>query len=147
HQLTAPVAAKAVEDTAFYRSAVLLSRNEVGADPQTFSADADWFHQQNRLRAERLPLSLLATASHDHKRGEDARARLAVVSEHAPWFAMQARFWRTLAEPLRSLVDGQPAPAPAEELMLFQSLFAHWPLDLDADDQSGCSAFAERLQQ
>src|SRR5690606_27293455 len=73
--------------------------------------------------------------------------RLAVVSEHAPWFAMQARFWRTLAEPLRSLVDGQPAPAPAEELMLFQSLFAHWPLDLDADDQSGCSAFAERLQQ
>lgn len=147
HQLTAPVAAKAVEDTAFYRSAVLLSRNEVGSDPQRFSADADWFHQQCQSHGHRFPLSLLTTASHDHKRGEDARARLAVVSEHAPWFAMQARFWRTLAEPLRSQVNGQPAPAPAEELMLFQSLFAHWPLGLDADDQSGCSAFAERLQQ
>lgn len=147
HQLTAPVAAKAVEDTAFYRSAVLLSRNEVGADPQQFSADANWFHEQCRRQAEHFPLGLLSTASHDHKRGEDARARLAVISEHAPWLGIQARFWHKLAEPLRSLVAGQPAPSPADELMLYQTLFAHWPLGLSADDQPGCSAFAERLQQ
>ena len=147
HQLTAPVAAKAVEDTAFYRSAVLLSRNDVGSDPDRFSADAAWFHEQCLTRAERFPLGLLTTASHDHKRGEDARARLAVVSEHAPWFAIQARFWRTLAEPLRSVVAGQPAPEPADELMLYQTLFAHWPLGLEADDQQGCSAYAERVQQ
>ncbi|MFA5678329.1 MAG: malto-oligosyltrehalose synthase [Pseudomonas sp.] len=147
HQLTAPAAAKAVEDTAFYRSAILLSRNEVGSDPQRFSADIRWFHQQCQTQATRFPLGLLATASHDHKRGEDARARLAVLSEHAPWFAIQARFWRSLADPLRSLVNGQPAPGPADELMLYQTLFAHWPLGLDPDDQPGCSAFAERVQQ
>lgn len=147
HQLTAPVAAKAEEDTAFYRSGVLLSRNEVGSDPQRFSADSAWFHEQCRIQAERFPLGLLSTASHDHKRGEDARARLAVISEHAPWLGIQARFWHKLAEPLRSLVAGQPAPNPADELMLYQTLFAHWPLGLSADDQPGCSAFAERVQQ
>lgn len=147
HQLTAPVAAKAVEDTAFYRSAILLSRNEVGSEPQRFSADPEWFHEQCRIQAERFPRGLLATASHDHKRGEDARARLAVVSEHAPWFAIQARFWSKLAEPLRSVVAGQPAPSPADELMLYQTLFAHWPLGLDPDSQQGCSDYAERVRQ
>ena len=147
HQLTAPVAAKAQEDTAFYRSGVLLSRNEVGSHPQQFSAGSAWFHEQCRVQAERFPLGLLSTASHDHKRGEDARARLAVASEHAPWLGIQARFWHTLAEPLRSVVAGRPAPGPADELMLYQTLFAHWPLGLDADDLPGCSAFADRVQQ
>ena len=147
HQLTAPVAAKAQEDTAFYRSGVLLSRNEVGSDPQRFSADSAWFHDQCRLQAERFPLGMLSTASHDHKRGEDARARLAVTSEHAPWLGIQMRFWSTLAEPLRSVVAGQPAPSPADELMLYQTLFAHWPLGLSADNLQGCSDFAERVQQ
>lgn len=147
HQLTAPAAAKAVEDTSFYRSAVLLSRNEVGSDPQRFSAAPNWFHDQCRRQAEHFPLGLLTTASHDHKRGEDARARLAVVTEHAPWFGIQARFWHKLAEPLRSVVAGQPAPSPADELMLYQTLFAHWPLGLSEDDQQGCSAYAERIQQ
>lgn len=147
HQLTAPVAAKAVEDTAFYRSAILLSRNEVGSAPQRFSASADWFHQQSQLQAARFPAGLLATASHDHKRGEDARARLAVVSEHAPWFAMQARFWIKLAAPLRSVVNGRPAPAPADELMLYQTLFAHWPLELSPDSLQGSESFAERVHQ
>lgn len=147
HQLTAPTAAKAVEDTAFYRSAVLLSRNDVGFDPQHFSADMKWFHERCQTQAAHFPLGLLTTASHDHKRGEDARARLAVVSEHAPWFAIQARFWRTLAESLRPTIDGQSVPEPADELMLYQTLFAHWPLGLSPDDQPGCRAFAERIEQ
>lgn len=145
HQLTSPVAAKAVEDTACYRSAILLSRNDVGFDPQRFSADPDWFHAQCIEQAEHFPQGLQATATHDHKRGEDARARLAVVSEHAPWFGIQVHFWHNLAEPLISVVDGQPAPAPADELMLYQTLFSSWPLSLSADDDSGCAAFAERV--
>ncbi|SDS56052.1 maltooligosyl trehalose synthase [Halopseudomonas litoralis] len=145
HQLTSPVAAKAVEDTACYRSAILLSRNDVGFDPQRFSASLDWFHSQCIEQVQRFPLGLLTTASHDHKRGEDARARLAVISEHAPWFGIQVRFWRNLAEPLRSVVHDQPAPAPADELMLYQTLFSSWPLGLSADDSSGCAAFAERV--
>ena len=147
HQLTAPVAAKAVEDTAFYRSAVLLSRNDVGFDPERFWADLGWFHDRCQTQAAHFPLGLLVTASHDHKRGEDARARLAVISEHAPWFAIQVRFWRTLAHSLRPVIDAQPAPEPADELMLYQTLFAHWPLGLDADNQQGCADFAERVQQ
>src|SRR5690606_19090879 len=75
HQLTAPAAAKAVEDTAFYRSAVLFSRNDVGSDPGRFSASPEWFHAECIDQAEHFPLGLLTTASHDHKRGEDARAR------------------------------------------------------------------------
>ena len=145
HQLTSPVAAKAVEDTACYRSAILLSRNDVGFDPQRFSASLDWFHSQGIEQARRFPQGLLATATHDHKRGEDTRARLAVVSEHAPWFGIQARFWRNLAEPLRSVVHDQPAPTPADELMLYQTLFSSWPLGLSADDSSGCAAFTERV--
>jgi len=145
HQLTAPTAAKAVEDTACYRSAVLLSRNDVGFDPERFSADPDWFHAQCSEQAERFPLGLLATATHDHKRGEDARARLAIVSEHAPWFGIQVRFWYKLAEPLRSLVEEQPAPSPADELMLYQTLFSSWPLELDPEDGDRCATFAQRV--
>lgn len=145
HQLTAPVAAKAVEDTACYRSAVLLSRNDVGFDPQRFSATAEQFHAHCSEQAERFPLGLLTTATHDHKRGEDARARLAVVSEHAPWYGIQVRFWHKLAEPLRSLVDEQPAPSPADELMLYQTLFSSWPLELDPEHAEDCTAFAQRV--
>ncbi len=86
-QLSSPTAAKAVEDTACYRSAALLSRNDVGFDPQRFAASAKEFHAACEARRLASPRALLATASHDHKRGEDARARLAALSELAPWFA------------------------------------------------------------
>ena len=74
-QLTSRVAAKAVEDTAFYRHGRLLSRNEVGADPAQFSMSAGDFHRAARLRGQRYPRAMLTTATHDHKRGEDVRAR------------------------------------------------------------------------
>src|SRR5690606_22883777 len=75
-QLTPPLAAKSLEDTVFYRYGALLSRNEVGSDPSVFSLTAEGFHERNLRRAARSPLGLLATATHDHKRGEDLRARL-----------------------------------------------------------------------
>ncbi len=112
-QLTSPVAAKAVEDTAGYRSAVLISRNDVGFDGEHFSHSPEHFHAANLRRAREFPRSMVTTATHDHKRGEDVRARLAALSEHATYFATQVEHWRRLAAPLRrSLPDG-PAPRRA----------------------------------
>jgi len=129
-QLTSPAAAKAVEDTAFYRSAVLLSRNDVGFSTEQFSAPLAEFHQINQHRLQTFPDNLLATATHDHKRGEDTRARLAVLSECAPWYVEQVEHWRSLAAPLRSDAN---APSAGDELILYQVLLGSWPLDQDAD--------------
>ncbi|TCS39391.1 maltooligosyl trehalose synthase [Paucimonas lemoignei] len=152
-QLTPPLSAKSVEDTAFYRYGRLLSRNEVGSDPGQFCITVDEFHAANRLRAERFPHALLATATHDHKRGEDVRTRIAVLSElHEEW-AREVREWMKENAPLRSEVppeDGAPAciaPQPADELMLYQMLVGAWPLGLKADDEAGIRALEERLQQ
>ncbi|MCC6074807.1 malto-oligosyltrehalose synthase [Pseudomonas sp. GCM10022188] len=146
-QLTAPAAAKAVEDTACYRSAVLLSRNDVGFDPQRFSAPAEAFHTACRARQHAFPHALLCTATHDHKRGEDTRARLAVLSERAEWFAARVDDWWPLAEPLRRTLPDGPAPSPGDELMLWQTLLGSWPLELSADDADGLRRYAERVAQ
>jgi (1->4)-alpha-D-glucan 1-alpha-D-glucosylmutase len=146
-QLTSPTAAKAVEDTAFYRSALLLSRNDVGFDAERFSAPIEDFHQHCLVRLEQFPDNLLATATHDHKRGEDTRARLAVLSERSSWFASRVEHWRELASPLRStLADGE-APGAADELLLYQTLLGSWPLDLDENDPTALEAYAQRLCQ
>ncbi len=139
-QLTSPAAAKAVEDTAFYRSAVLLSRNDVGFSTEQFSAPLAEFHQVNSERLQAFPDNLLATATHDHKRGEDTRARLAVLSECAPWYVEQVEHWRTLAAPLRTDAN---APSAGDELILYQALLGSWPLDQAADFDS----YKQRLWQ
>lgn len=144
-QLTAPAAAKAVEDTACYRSAVLLSRNDVGFDPENFSVPLSAFNAACAERAERFPANLLATATHDHKRGEDNRARLAVISERAEWYTERARHWLQLAEPLRTQTEALIAPVPADELMLYQTLLGSWPLQLDEDDTAALQAYLQRL--
>ncbi len=144
-QLTSPTAAKAVEDTACYRSAVLLSRNDVGFDPAKFSATPTQFHQFASQLAKTFPDNLLATATHDHKRGEDTRARLAVISERAVWFANKVKEWRTLAQPWRSELEDGPAPSPGDELALYQTLLGSWPLDLDPEDRDGMSRYLDRL--
>lgn len=110
-QLTAPLAAKALEDTAFYRYGRLLSRNEVGADPGEFSLGVDAFHEANLERARRFPYALVATATHDHKRGEDVRARLAVLSEIADEWTAKLRAWSTLNAPHRRAFGGVDARA------------------------------------
>ncbi|MEO9333925.1 malto-oligosyltrehalose synthase [Ectopseudomonas guguanensis] len=143
-QLTSPVAAKAVEDTALYRAGVLLSRYDVGFDAEHFSASVERFHQACAERAAQHPLNLLATATHDHKRGEDCRARLAVLSERAAWFAERVRHWHRVAQPLRS-PELQQAPDGGEEAILYQALIGSWPLELKADDQAGLQAYLQRL--
>ncbi|WP_416465539.1 malto-oligosyltrehalose synthase [Pseudomonas sp. LFS044] len=146
-QLTAPSAAKAVEDTAFYRSARLLSRNDVGFEAERFSASAEHFHNEAQRRLRDFPDNLLATATHDHKRGEDTRARLAVLSERGPWFASRVEHWRELAAPLREQLDDGPAPSPGDELLLLQTLLGSWPLNLDLHDDSALQQYAERIRQ
>lgn len=141
-QLTSPVAAKSVEDTSFYRSAVLLSRNDVGFHPQHFSAPVQAFHQVCIDRSATFPGNLLTTATHDHKRGEDTRARLAVISEHAPWYAEQVERWQQLSAPLKG---GEIHISPGDELMLYQAILGSWPLGLEGD--SAFEEYAKRLTQ
>jgi (1->4)-alpha-D-glucan 1-alpha-D-glucosylmutase len=142
-QLSSPTAAKSVEDTAFYRFGRLLSRNEVGADPAQFALAPNAWHAASRNRL-RFPRALLATATHDHKRGEDARARLAVLSEiPAEWESALTR-WTRLNAPLKRDLDG-PAPDAADELMLYQSIIGAWPLDLSPDDAEALAAFRDRI--
>ncbi|MBF4559467.1 malto-oligosyltrehalose synthase [Pseudomonas sp. p50] len=143
-QLTSPAAAKAVEDTAFYRSAVLLSRNDVGFSTEQFSAPIADFHQVCVDRLEAFPDNLLATATHDHKRGEDTRARLAVLSERSAWYAEQVPLWQALARPLRN--DDQ-MPSTGDELILYQAILGSWPLDLRSDDGPALEEYAKRLWQ
>ncbi|MGF0238228.1 malto-oligosyltrehalose synthase [Rhodococcus sp. IEGM1300] len=143
-QLTSPAAAKAVEDTAFYRSAVLLSRNDVGFSTEQFSAPPEDFHAACLNRLQTFPDNLLATATHDHKRGEDTRARLAVLSERSAWYAEQVPLWRTLARPLR--VDDQ-MPSAGDELILYQAILGSWPLALRSDDLPALADYAKRVWQ
>jgi (1->4)-alpha-D-glucan 1-alpha-D-glucosylmutase len=146
-QLTAPSAAKAVEDTAFYRSARLLSRNDVGFEAERFSAPPMHFHNEAQRRLRDFPDNLLTTATHDHKRGEDTRARLAVLSERGTWLASRVEHWRELAAPLRAQLDDGLAPSPGDELMLLQTLLGSWPLDLDLNDDNALRQYAERVRQ
>ncbi|WP_258908168.1 malto-oligosyltrehalose synthase [Pseudomonas putida] len=146
-QLTAPSAAKAVEDTAFYRSARLLSRNDVGFEAEHFAAPPMHFHNEAQRRLRDFPDNLLATATHDHKRGEDTRARLAVLSERGPWLASRVEHWRELAAPLRAQLDDGLAPSPGDELMLLQTLLGSWPLALDLHDDNALRQYAERIRQ
>lgn len=143
-QLTPPIAAKAIEDTVFYRYGRLLSRNEVGADPDRLAAPVQRFHDQCIVRARDWPEAMLATATHDHKRGEDARARLAVLSEDASWWDATQRDWSLRNRALRAGPDAG-APDAADEYMLYQALLGGWPPALAVDDHHGIAAFGTRV--
>ncbi|MET0934495.1 MAG: malto-oligosyltrehalose synthase, partial [Luteibacter sp.] len=144
-QATSPVAAKAVEDTAGYRYGRLLSRNEVGVDAARLAITPGEFHGRCIERAATLPHNLLATATHDHKRGEDLRARLAVLSEVAERWVITVERWRMRHADLRQRADGRMAPSAGDELMLYQMLVGAWPLRLAPDDVDGLEAFATRI--
>lgn len=136
HQLSAPVAAKSAEDTAFYRYLRLISRNEVGSYPGRLASDGGEFHAANVARAKAWPGNLLTTATHDHKRGEDVRARLAVLSERPEAWAAKVRPW----------LAGAPAEIdPADAYQMHQTLAGALPLDLDMGDAAGLKVFGERV--
>lgn len=126
-QYTGPVQAKGVEDTAFYRYVPLLALNEVGGDPLRFGRAPEAFHAANRERLARWPYAMTATATHDTKRGEDARLRLAVLSEvPAAWRAAVQR-WARINAANRTRVDGDWAPDRGDEYFFYQALIGAWP--------------------
>lgn len=128
-QYTGPVTAKSLEDTAFYRYHRLISLNEVGGDSRQFGISVAAFHRTNEERARTWPHSMLATATHDTKRGEDARARINVLSEkHGAWAERVAR-WSVLNRSRRSEIDGRRAPSRNDEYLFYQVLVGAWPAE------------------
>jgi (1->4)-alpha-D-glucan 1-alpha-D-glucosylmutase len=146
-QTTAPLNAKSVEDTGFYRYGVLLSRNEVGSDPRHIALAPAAFHAAMQRRARDWPRSLSATATHDHKRGEDARARLALLSERPDAFVAKASRWIARWREREKAAPDAPEVWPGDMWMLVQTILAAWPLELRSDDARGMASFAARLVQ
>jgi (1->4)-alpha-D-glucan 1-alpha-D-glucosylmutase len=128
-QLSAPVQAKGIEDTCFYRYNVLLSLNEVGGDPGRFGATLEEFHEGNRVRLERWPREMTASATHDTKRGEDARARLNVLTELAAEWREAVASWRAINASHRTAVDREMAPDANDEYLFYQTLVGAWPAE------------------
>jgi (1->4)-alpha-D-glucan 1-alpha-D-glucosylmutase len=133
-QLTGPVMAKGLEDTAFYRYYPLASLNEVGGRPSGGGIDPGRVHAWNTRRVAAWPHSLSASATHDTKRGEDVRARLNVLSEIPREWQRVVRHWQRLNRRLKSVVDEVRIPSNNEEYFIYQTLVGVWPMDaIDAD--------------
>ena len=143
-QLTGPVTAKGAEDTAFYRYGRLLCLNEVGGDPAIFGTPPRTFHAQARERGEVWPHSMLSTSTHDTKRGEDTRARIAVLSEMPQTWAAYLSLWGRLARAyehdLSETNFSGKAPTTGDQMIFFQNLLGVWPLD------GNLTHFPERLK-
>jgi (1->4)-alpha-D-glucan 1-alpha-D-glucosylmutase len=143
-QYTGPVMAKGLEDTAFYRYHRLISLNEVGGDPRQFGLSVAAFHHANQERARDWPHSMLATATHDTKRGEDVRARVAALSEMPLEWAQATSRWAKLNQRHKQDLDGRPAPGRNDEYLLYQTLVGALPADFTIGETA--ASFVERLQ-
>ncbi len=145
-QVTGPIMAKGCEDTAFYRYVRLLALNEVGGDPRRFGLSVAAFHHQMRDRARAGPRAMVTTATHDTKRGEDARVRLALLSEMPrEWGRRQLR-WLRLNRSYRAQIDDEPVPGRNVEYLFYQALLGAWPPGLAPNDLEGMQDLSERLE-
>lgn len=125
-QLTGPVAAKGIEDTAFYRYYRLACLNEVGGDPGKFGTSLQEFHDFcGRLQRD-WPQTMIATSTHDTKRSEDVRVRIALISEVPDLWAQAVTTWRQMNMPLRPAPD---LPTRQDEYLLYQTLVGAYPID------------------
>ena len=145
-QVTGPVMAKAVEDTAFYRYFRLLALNEVGGDPRRFGISVAAFHHMTQERNRSWPRAMVTTATHDTKRGEDARVRLALLSEMPRDWSNRLTRWLRLNRSRRVEVDGEIVPERNVEYLFYQALLGAWPPDLEPDDVAGIKALGERIE-
>ncbi len=131
-QTTGPVMAKSVEDTAFYRGTRLLSLNEVGGDPSVFGTDVASFHQHWQEAHARWPAAMVSSSTHDTKRSEDVRARLALLSEAPEQAAASMEALAALAEAHRTRQpDGTSLPDRPTVWLLLQTLVGAHPLSLE----------------
>jgi (1->4)-alpha-D-glucan 1-alpha-D-glucosylmutase len=144
-QTTGPVMAKALEDTVFYRYNRLIALNEVGGEPDRYGVPVAEFHAAMAGRLRRQPTGLSGTSTHDTKRGEDARARLYVLSEIPEVWDSAVQRWADLNAPFRCVADGITTPDPEVEWMFYQTLTGAWPNDLTFDDANGLADLSERM--
>jgi len=128
-QLTGPLMAKAVEDTLFYVYNRFLPLNEVGGEPDRFAVTVDRFHDFNLRRMKTFPHSLSTSSTHDTKRGEDVRARLAVLSEIPREWKEQVRAWKRLNASRKKKVNDLPVPDSNDEYFLYQTLIGAYPFN------------------
>ena len=128
-QITGPVMAKGVEDTAFYVYNRLVSLNEVGGVPDRFGTSLETFHGQNIERMKNWPHAMITTATHDTKRSEDVRARINVLSEMPREWADRARAWARMNKKKKTVIDGAETPDRNEEYLLYQTLVGIWPIE------------------
>ncbi|HEX6005943.1 MAG TPA: malto-oligosyltrehalose synthase [Burkholderiales bacterium] len=142
-QFTAPVAAKGMEDTAFYRYNRLASLNEVGGDPRCFGVSLSAFHHASLDRARHWAHTMLATSTHDNKRSEDVRARIDAISEFPEEWWTRLQRWRRANRRHKVQVDGKSAPSANDEYLLYQILLGTWPV---ADDGTAAlEPYRERI--
>ena len=132
-QLTGPVMAKSLEDTAFYRFHRLIALNEVGGNPAASALPVDDFHRLMQERAATSPGGLTATATHDTKRGEDARARILALAELPDEWAAAVAQWSAVNARHVHRLGALRAPSAAHEYMLYQALIGAWPFDGDIE--------------
>lgn len=125
-QLSGAATAKGVEDTALYRQHRLAALCEVGVEPDRFGHPPGAVHDANGARARRQPAGMLATSTHDTKRGEDVRLRIAALSELADRWAALVRRWRPTHAALVTPTDRGPAPDPATQHLVYQTLVGVW---------------------
>ncbi len=140
-QVTGPLMAKGFEDTTLYVYNRLLSLNDVGGDPDHFGVAVDEFHDFNRRRRERWPQTMNATATHDTKRGEDARSRINVLSEFPQEWERRLRSWSKINRAKKARVKDLEAPDRNDEYFLYQTLIGSFPLDSWRE-----ATFIERLK-
>jgi (1->4)-alpha-D-glucan 1-alpha-D-glucosylmutase len=143
-QCTGPIAAKGVEDTAFYGFNRLIALNEVGGEPDAMGLSVEQFHRHNAARLAEIPHCLLTTSTHDTKRSEDVRARIAAISELPEEWGRAVRRWQMMNRKHRHEFDGEPAPDANEEYLLYQTLAGAWPLDGLHDGNR--AEFRQRIQ-
>ncbi|HUO60669.1 MAG TPA: malto-oligosyltrehalose synthase [Candidatus Acidoferrales bacterium] len=152
-QLSGPVMAKGLEDTACYVHNRFIAVNEVGGSPAEFGIELDAFHRANAERAAEWPGSMLSTSTHDTKRSEDVRMRLDVLTEMPRHWAAQVMRWRRINRPRRRTIsDGRLVPDSNEEFLLYQTLAGAWPLPNGGGENYALDAkrraeFTQRIQQ
>ena len=127
-QVSGPVMAKGLEDTAFYRYYPLASLNEVGAELDTPAITPEEMHRQMHHRMVTWPHSLSATGTHDTKRGEDLRARLHVLSEMPEDWCDTVLHWQQLHRPLLQTLDGEALPDRNALYLFYQTVVGTWPV-------------------
>jgi len=126
-QITGPITAKGVEDSALYVYNSLVSLNEVGGNPTTSPNSPAQFHKFLTQRQKEWPCTMNATMTHDAKHAEDFRARLNVLSEIPEEWGATVRRWSEWNQEKRTRIGNRSVPEPNEEMLLYQALLGSWP--------------------